>query len=308
MIDAGVKKFTVVGLGRYTGTVSKSYTIKPASKTAGEIKVEYEGGNVENIKLPFISTGVTFNDRLTVTYTKNGNSLVLKEGKDYKISYAGNKKVGDKAKLTISFLDNYKGNKKQTRTFTIEKGNLEDAKVIVADKVYKGKAGIYKSAPYVIEPGTNKLLAASNYNVTYYTDEFRNVEMKGKNKVAAGDTVYVRIEAKRNGNYKTDNPIIKTYKVLEAIDLSKSKITFLDTATGVATKKSEYTGNPITDREIKVMVNGKSVDEDEDIVVNYVNNINKGKATVIITGTGETGCKYIGSKTATFNIVAYSLR
>ena len=306
--DAGVKKFTVVGLGRYTGTVSKSYTIKPAAQTAGEIKVEYEGGNVENIKLPFISTGVTFNDRLTVTYTKNGNLLVLKEGKDYKISYAGNKKVGNKAKFTISFLGNYKGNKKQTRTFTIEKGNLEDAKVIVADKVYKGKAGIYKSAPYVIEPGTNKLLAASNYNVTYYTDEFRNVEMKGKNKVAVGDTVYVRIEAKRNGNYKTDNPIIKTYKVLEAIDLSKSKITFLDTATGVATKKSEYTGNPITDREIKVMVNGKSVDEDEDIVVTYVNNINKGKATVIITGTGETGCKYIGSKTATFNIVAYSLR
>ena len=306
--DAGVKKFTVVGLGRYTGTVSKSYTIKPASQTAGEIKVEYEGGNVENIKLPFISTGVTFNDRLTVTYTKNGNPLVLKEGKDYKISYAGNKKVSNKAKFTISFLGNYKGNKKQTRIFTIEKGNLEDAKVIVADKVYKGKAGIYKSAPYVIEPGTNKLLPSSCYNVTFYTDEFRNVEMKGKNKVAAGDTVYVRIEAKRNGNYKTDNPIIKTYKVLEAVDLSKSKITFLDTATGVATKKTEYTGNPITDREIKVMVNGKSVDEDEDIVVTYVNNINKGKATVIITGTGETGCKYIGSKTATFNIVAYSLR
>ena len=306
--DAGVKKFTVVGLGRYTGTVSKSYTIKPAAQTAGEIKVEYEGGNVENIKLPFISTGVTFNDSLTVTYTKNGNLLVLKEGKDYKISYAGNKKVGNKAKFTISFLGNYKGNKKQTRTFTIEKGNLEDAKVIVADKVYKGKAGIYKSAPYVIEPGTNKLLTASNYNVTYYTDETRNVEMKGKNKVTAGDTVYVRIEAKSNGNYKTDNPIIKTYKVLEAVDLSKSKIAFLDTTTGVTTKKTEYTGNPITDREIKVMVNGKSVDKDEDIVVTYVNNINKGKATVIVTGTGEAGCKYIGSKTATFSIVAYSLR
>lgn len=304
--DAGVKKFSVIGMGLYTGTVSKSYTIKPAINANGTLKVKYEPGNLENIKLPYRSTGVTFNDRLKVTYTKNGNTLTLREGRDYKVTYSGNKKVGSNAKFTISFLGNYKGIPKQTRTFTIEKADLKDAAVIIADAVYKKSPGIYKSVPYVIESETGRLLKTSDYNVTYYIDSTRNIEMKGKNKVSSGDTVYVKIEAKTNGNFKSDKPIIKTYQVINAINLSKAKITFKSAETGAITKSAEYTGQKITEREIKVLVDGKPADED--MIVTYANNIDKGKATVIVTGTGKPRCRYTGCKKATFNITAYRFR
>lgn len=304
--DAGTKKISVVGMGLYTGTVSKSYTIKPAVNTSGFVNVEYESGNIEKIKLPYRSTGVTFNNQLRVTYTKDGNTLLLREGKDYKVTYSGNKKVGNKAKFTISFLGNYKSLKKQIRMFTIEKADLENAVVVIADAAYKKKPGIYKSVPYLIEPETGRFINASNYKVSYYIDETRNIEMKGKNKVSSGDIVYVKIEAKANGNYRSDSPIVKTYQVANAINLSNMKISFIDAKTECATQTAEYTGNKITDQEIKVLINGKCADED--VVITYANNIAKGKATVIITGTGKPGCKYTGCKKATFNIVAYSLR
>lgn len=304
--DAGTKKFSVIGMGLYTGTISKSYTIKPAVNTNGALEVKYESGNIENIKLPYVSTGVTFNDQLKVTYTRNGSTLTLREGKDYRVTYSGNKKVGRNAKFTISFLGNYKGIQKQTRKFAIEKAELGDSTVIIPDAVYKKTPGIYKSVPYVIESETGRLIKASNYTVTYYTDPARNMEMKGKNKVAAGDTVYVKLEAKPNSNYKSVKPLVKTYQVANAIDLSKAKISFMSAETGTSTKSAEYTGQKITDHEIKVLVNGKPADAD--MIVTYANNIDKGKATVIVTGTGKPGCRYTGSKKATFQIVAYSLR
>lgn len=304
--DAGTKKFSVIGMGFYTGTISKSYTIKPAVNTNGALEVKYELGNIENIKLPYVSTGVTFNDQLKVTYTRNGNTLTLREGKDYRVTYSGNKKVGRNAKFTISFLGNYKGIQKQTRIFAIEKAELGDSTVIIPDAVYKKTPGIYKSVPYVIESETGRLIKASNYTVTYYTDPARNMEMKGKNKVAAGDTVYVKLEAKPNSNYKSVKPLVKTYQVANAIDLSKAKISFMSAETGTSTKSAEYTGQKITDHEIKVLVNGKPADAD--MIVTYANNIDKGKATVIVTGTGKPECRYTGCKKATFQIVAYSLR
>lgn len=99
---------------------------------------------------------------------------------------------------------------------------------------------------------------------------------------------------------------MKTYQVVNAIDLSKAKISFTSAETGTATKSAEYTGQKITDREIRVLVNGKPADED--MIVTYANNVDKGKATVIVTGTGKPGCKYTGCKKAAFQIVAYSLR
>ncbi len=65
------------------------------------------------------------------------------------------------------------------------------------------------------------------------------------------------------------------------------KISFMSTVTEAATKSTEYTGKKITDREIRVLVNGKPVDAD--MIVTYADNVDKGKATVIITGTGKPG-------------------
>ncbi|MCH5250022.1 MAG: InlB B-repeat-containing protein, partial [Lachnospiraceae bacterium] len=105
MNSAGKKKFTVIGISeRCVGTVTKTYTVKPAPKDDKAVKVEMDDAEVTaSTSLTFVSTGSTFTQedhKLKVTY----NDTTLVEGKDYKIAYSGNKKVGNKAKYTITGL------------------------------------------------------------------------------------------------------------------------------------------------------------------------------------------------------------
>lgn len=309
LINAGTKNFTVVGMGAYTGNIRKSYTIMPVKDEA--FCVSFDGVSVADnkIRVPFTFTGagVNFNSRLAVM---DHTGAVLTEGRDYKLSYRGNKKAGQNAECVITFLGNYKGHAKRAISFEIEKADIGEMEVVIADQAYKGKEGIYKSVPYIIEDKdkTNALVKASNYKVTYYTenpeDNAGAAQMKGKNKVGAGAVVWVKLEAKGN-NYSGTK--IVSYKVREAQDLSRARITFQD-AGGSTVKKISYTGSRITGKQIKAVVDGVAVDNDAiDIEAVYVNNVNKGRATVIIKGKDMDGCRYAGCRTATFSITARNL-
>ena len=321
--SAGTKKFTVVGISdRCTGTVTKSYTIKP-KKT--EFTVEYDKNHRG---YAFVSTGTKVDDLVV----KDGN-VTLMEGVHYKVSYSGNKKVGAAAKLTVTGLGNYKGSK-CTKTFTINKAVINNnpagtaaktdgLEIVVADKVFK-KAGVYKSAPYVSINGV--LVKASNYMVTYYLDDpaanpnARVMDNKN-NKVTneSGDTtVWVKIVGKGNYAapdetcYATASYKVRSQGASDSYDLSKAKVTFQDKK-GNPIKKIQYTGEPITGDDIKVVVTYKTgsetvtLHEGQHYTVEFVNNVNKGKATVVITGMSDQK-GYVGSKTATFSIVAWSLK
>lgn len=322
--SAGTKKFTVTGISeRCIGTVTKSFTIKP-KKT--EFVVEYD---TDNKGYDFVSTGTTIPDNeLIVRDPLFIDGAPLIKDKDYKVSYSGNKKAGT-AKFTITGLGSYKGGK-CTKTFTINKGVLnnnakstvertKNLEIAVADKVFN-KAAVYKSAPYVSIDGVQ--LKASNYTVTYYLDNpavnSNPRVMDGKNKVTKGETtVWVKIVGK--GNYANeDNTCYATasYRVRskggsDSYDLSKAKIAFQDND-GTAIKKIEYTGEPITRDDIKVVVTYKigkdtyTLSETNDYTVTFINNVNKGKAVVLITGRpGQSS--YVGSKTASFSITAGNL-
>ncbi len=109
------------------------------------------------------------------------------------------------------------------------------------------------------------------------------------------------------GNY-TETTAECTYEMVrrgaESIDLTKAKIVAKDknkNGKDVAVAEQEYTGYEIKP-EIRVIakVNNKWVDVDPaDYTVSYINNVNKGTATILVTGDGE---KAIGSKTAGFSI------
>lgn len=312
-IDAGKVKFTVVGLGEYAGTVTKSYTIKPRvvkTQEDGCMNVNVNNGNA----YPFTSGGVTIPD---LTVTCDGEVLAL--GRDYRVTYSNNKKIcaNNKAKCTISFIGNYKGSKALVRGFNITAAVLDDVdqineavSVAVGDKVYTGKRGAYKSIPYVTANGV--LLKSSDYNVSYYKDVDREQVIDGRTAAGSVDltdldkqTVYVKIEGK--GNYEgTLTAEYNVYKLTEdSIDLAKAKVTI------VGGNKAVYTGEGIRpDIEIKYKADGvwKTVDADDIgtyVAVTYINNVNKGKATVMINGSGG---RYVGSKTVTFSIVSKSMR
>ncbi|MCH5248914.1 MAG: BspA family leucine-rich repeat surface protein [Lachnospiraceae bacterium] len=316
---AGTKKFTITGISeRCMGTVTKSFAIKPKK---ADFIVTYDE---DNRGYDFVSTGTKVGDLVV----KDGET-VLDEGIDYKVTYSGNKKAGNTAKFTITGIGSYKGSK-CTKTFTINKGVLnnnaksiaertKNLEIAVADKVFN-KAGIYKSAPYVSIDGVQ--LKASNYTVTYYLDNpavnSNPRVMDGKNKVTRGETtVWVKIIGK--GNYATTDDtcyVTASYRVRslassDSYDLSKASVTFRD-KDGNPIKKIEYTGEPITGDDIKVVVTYKigketyTLGETNDYTLTFINNVNKGKATVLITGRpGQSG--YVGSKTASFSITAGNL-
>jgi len=304
-IDAGTVKFTVVGLGYYTGTVTKSYKINAFATSNMNINGIKQDG------YSYVASGVTFGDEVAVTCELTGE--ILKRGVDYKITYSGNKKIGI-AKYTISFLGNYKGSTPVKGNFTIKANPLsndtEGLKVVVGDQAYKGKADIYKSVPLVAINGV--ALKASDYTVTYYKDAELTNQITGKNKVDLGEneesvTIYVKIEGKKNYASAKGEFATAEYKVTKAAtyDLAKARVTFWDGNTKLT--KVEYTGKevePAVKVECKVGKTWVMVPE-EQYEVMYSNNINKGTASVVVNATGS---ECAGSKTAKFKIVSKDIK
>ena len=334
--DAGKVKFTIVGMDEYSGcNVVKTCTILPrtisGTKKVGETVSDSDvviTGVTDS--LDYISTGATFED-LRITWTnkdrndKGLNPLPLIEGRDYKLSYSANKKVGtNSAKCTITFKGNYKG--KPVVNFSVDKAELNadtvdvinkdtaDKKVVlIADKVCNGKKGVYKSTPYISV--NNVLVKASEYDVKYYTDADMNNEMSKDNMLDFGTnpyaTVYVKITAKTSSkNFKTTQgakPITGSYKVWvnekksNKVDLSKAKVVFYNGST--TTTKLPYTGGAVVPDKIEVTVGGQKVAE-TDYSYDIIANVNKGKATVVVYAKDNTNC--VGGKVVTYNIVAHS--
>lgn len=309
MAGAGKKKLTVAGKGFYSGcSATQSYTVKPCQNFS-YIRINDSGVQDE---YPFVRTGVTFqNGEIRITYLGS----TLQEGKDYKITYSGNKKIGT-AKYSITFLGNYKGAKGlegQTGTFVITRAELsgQNWQAVALDKVYK-KPGIYKTNVYVSVDRV--LLKPSDYTVTYELSD--GTEMKGGNKLdldQVSGTVTVRIRGK--GNYAGEGEIRISYEVRPQgqgqTDLSKAKVTVVEDNSANKLKSVQYDGTVKKPRLSIQVKDGSSYrelnrKEYETLAphITYVNNVNKGKATVIVNGDGVL---FTGSKSASFTIAQRNL-
>ena len=181
--------------------------------------------------------------------------------------------------------------------------------------LYK-KQGKYLSKPFVSVDGV--ALKKSDYTVKYYEGEVTDVTADGVKELTASDkltidgeetskTVTVAVTGTAKGNY-TGTALgyyEVTKPVADKINLSKAKIVAkAKNAKGKDVKvgKQEYTGEVI-EPEIRVLVKKDKktwIEVDPDTYeVSYINNVLKGKATILITGNGE---ETIGSRTAKFTI------
>lgn len=287
---AGTVRVTFIGMNAHTGSITKTYQIQPNQK-ADDILVSAPNAD----GYAFVSAGVTaYQPVVSVSGT------VLLEGTDYTLTYRNHKKVGT-ATCKISFLGNYKGVKPIVKTFQInpyDLSRLGAEHVIVADKSSKGKAGIYKSVPYLIEDETNVLLKTSAFRITYYVDKVMTKEMKGSSGKLTEGTVYLKIEPKgKKSNYT--GVAYASYEVhADGKDLAKAKIV-------VTPKKTQYTGSPVGADTIQCAVyyDGEDITDLTDIC--YGNNIAKGKASILVTGRANG---FIGAKTASFTIVPSDIK
>lgn len=309
-VDAGTVKVTVTGRGAYSGSVKKSFKIAPAKETAFTVKTD-------KTSYAFVKTSVK--PQLTVTgVLQGGTEVTLVEGRDYKITYSANKKVGT-GKCKLTFLGNYKG-AKYTGTdtnFTIVAAPMNNASTIViaGDMAYK-KATKYQPKPFVIVDGS--LLTKSDYQVTYaQTDKLTLGDNETKNcgiTVKAKDTKSAKYTDGTNGSGVT-----ASYNVVSGAgrtDISKAKVTLVQD--NKAVKSVAYTGNAITfssdivagtttasvkDVQLTLKVGKDTIsapDVEKYFNIYYADNVEKGKATIILSAKSDS--PYIGACSGTFTI------
>ena len=170
----GTAKVTITGKGNYTGSISKTYSIKNNFKKAtisGISNKSYTGKNITQ--------------SITVKY----NGKTLKNGTDYTVSYSNNKKVGT-ATVKITGKGSYTGT--ITKTFKINPAKQEIQKLTAKSKAFfvdwaqKGSA-----TGYEIQYATNsKFTSAKKVTITNNkTDKATVSKLSGKKKY------YVRVRS-----------------------------------------------------------------------------------------------------------------
>ncbi|WP_456032744.1 hypothetical protein [Ruminococcus sp.] len=170
----GTAKVTIKGKGNYTGSVSKTYSIKNDFKKA----------TVSGISTKAF-TGKNITQSITVKY----NGKTLKNGTDYTVSYSSNKKIGT-ATVKIAGKGSYTGT--ITKTFKINPAKQEIQKLTAKSKAFfvdwaqKGSA-----TGYEIQYATNsKFTSAKKVTITNNkTDKTTVSKLSGKKKY------YVRVRS-----------------------------------------------------------------------------------------------------------------
>ncbi|WP_301544315.1 hypothetical protein [Ruminococcus bicirculans (ex Wegman et al. 2014)] len=150
----GTAKVTITGKGNYTGSVSKTYSIKNNFKKAtisGISNKSYTGKNITQ--------------SITVKY----NGKTLKNGTDYTVSYSSNKNIGT-ATVKVTGKGSYAGT--ITKTFKINPAKQEIQKLTAKSKAFfvdwaqKGSA-----TGYEIQYATNSKFTSAKKVTLFEADQ-----------------------------------------------------------------------------------------------------------------------------------------
>lgn len=331
-INAGTAYVIIKGKGSYSGTVKRSFTIKPAiiykQCTFYKIASQYYTGS--QIKpVPKIKNGTT----------------TLKNRTDFTLTYQNNVNKGT-AKVYIKGKGNYSGS--CSLTFSITARPVSTLKITVPSVTYNGKvqkpAVTVKYNNYKFKNGTDYTLSYKN-NTKIGT---ATVTVKGKGKLSGTRSVTFKINAKPiknavitynnsltyNGStlspavtVKYGNATLKKntdYTVAYSNNVNAGtgtititgkgiyggsvKKTFTIKKLGISATAVSGTGNKVyTGSVIKpvpaVKVGGRTLKNGTDFTVSYKNNTEPGTATLSVTGKGN----YSGSVSKTFKITARAI-
>ena len=170
----GTAKVTIKGKGNYTGSVSKTYSIK---------------NNFKKATVSGISTKAFTGKNITQSITVKYNGKTLKNGTDYTVSYSNNKNIGT-ATVKITGKGSYTGT--ITKTFKINPAKQEIQKLTAKSKAFfvdwaqKGSA-----TGYEIQYATNsKFTSAKKVTITNNKTDTKTIsKLSGKKKY------YVRVRS-----------------------------------------------------------------------------------------------------------------
>ena len=205
-----------------------------------------------------------------VKVTHNGRRLVLSQ--DYTLVYKNNTKAGT-ASVTIKGRGNY--TESQTVAFSIERKDLSSSGIVIDDLALAYNGKVQKKAPAVTYNG-KKLKAGTDYVVSYEDEGYKD---KG--------TYTVSIIGKGNFKGEASGKVVILDK---SMIINNAKVL-------LSQKKYDYTGKAVKP-SVTVNLKGAALTAGEDYTVSYADNIQPGKAVIVIKGTGH----YAGTKKVPFTI------
>lgn len=331
-INAGTAYVIIKGKGSYSGTVKRSFTIKPAiiykQCTFYKIASQYYTGS--QIKpVPKIKNGTT----------------TLKNGTDFTLTYQNNVNKGT-AKVYIKGKGNYSGS--CSLTFSITARPVSTLKITVPSVTYNGKA---QKPAVTVKYNNYKFKNGTDYTLSYKNNTkigTATVTVKGKGKLSGTKSVTFKINAKPiknavitynnsltyNGStlspavtVKYGNATLKKntdYTVAYSNNVNAGtgtititgkgiyggsvKKTFTIKKLGISASAVSGTGNKVyTGSAIKpvpaVKAGGRTLKNGTDFTVSYKNNTEPGTATLKVTGKGN----YSGSVSKAFKITTRAI-
>lgn len=289
-VNAGKAKLTIEGKGKYSGKITKTFTIAKAALTKEMIKEE----------------------TICVTHNKAGampdisinyKGMTLKKDVDYSLSYTDNKKVTTqekKAAITIKGKGNYKGELRKAVFFEIVPKSLrsEDITVVVLDAAYKESTKEYKPNPVVYDNG-KKLEKGKDYQIAYTGNKKTDI---GTFSPESGYEAKIIITPGTNGNYKTGNEEdtrTETFRIVDRL-IKDAKVTLVNPQffkkEGVTPTKEDL---KITWKNTQTLIT-----QEEYEIVSYSQNQKKGTGVLTIKGLSQYG----GTKQVKFKIGARSIK
>lgn len=302
-VEVGTAKLTITGMGKYSGTVKKTFKITALSLEdipAGRLEVRFAQGTASTQS--YEKGGAKPKLLISYRYTDaegKSQSIALQEGVHYSLSYKNNTTVspkeGKEPYILINGKKNFRGSLKVD--FKIIPADISKVRMTAPDVQENTKAGKFYSTPVLTDANGKKLVKGTDYEATFSYKSQNGVELGKEAKPVAGTVITVTVTGK--GNYTGTNQT--TYRIFEkGKNISSAKVKILNPV--------YYTGDSVTlsQSDLEVKLGGKVLEpEDYEIVSSsYVNNVKKGTAKVTIRGRGE----YAGTKTISFKIQAQSMK
>lgn len=266
--SAGTYTIRLFGEGTYV-TDSRNVNFVINAKDINDADITVSGLGDQN----YTGTAVT------VPIVLKDQGIELKAGTDYNVTYTNNTKVSTGetlAKLTITGKSNYKGTLEFT--YKIVACPMSGLEVVIPTNnlVYSGNA---VTPNPTVKNGSRNLTKDTDYTVTY------------SNNVSAG-TASMVIAAKEGSGYTGSKTVTYT---IAPYDIAKVNVSLESGQTPY--KGSAYTPKVTAKMGNKELVNGV------DYTVAYTNNVNAGKASVVLTGKGN----YSGKIEKNFNITTVNI-
>lgn len=320
---AGTASVILKGVNAYSGQIKKTYKITGFDiSDTKDIAISYATednpsspipvNDLSDIRSPYMKGGA----KPQISLSHMGTQLIV--GKDYTVSYANNTSVTTSEtpenklpKITIKGKGNYKGSIQGVWTITDGAMSPDKLTMTAKDIAYKNKPNSFKTTVTITDANGKKLAAGKDYdkNILYtYTQDTKvsaadgttvrrkKGDMVDKNDIISADTT-IQVSVTGIGAYLGDGSaqLSTTYRIIAA-DIAKAKLK--------VSAKEYLNGNAVklTSSDIELTLNGAKLVYGTDYIIDestYTNNTKKGKATVVLRGTGKN---FGGQRKITFTI------